>query len=161
MGEISWKLRLAIVLSCIWLVIVIAGSQGQREALTLILVFGIAPLVLLWGTAWVWPGYRKQRRKLPHISIRTNHRPKKWQHAAIMSNVPKNLLLFITVLATVAYGLSLTGMLTPGEVVLRVVIILAFVGVISALHFLFHWIRQILLRREMKNPKYHETDSSE
>jgi len=65
--HMSWKRRLAVVLSAVWIIVVaaIAANSGAEHdirdryffnashALTLFLVFGVLPLLVLWGSAWV------------------------------------------------------------------------------------------------------------
>jgi hypothetical protein len=61
MPHLSWKTRLAVVLSAIWFLIALAIAGTEKNTLAIIGVLGVLPLAFVWGIAWVWLGYRKQR----------------------------------------------------------------------------------------------------
>lgn len=60
-SEIGWKKRLAIVLSFLWLAIFVAIGASERDGVTLFFALGVFPLAALWGIAWVWWAYRRQK----------------------------------------------------------------------------------------------------
>lgn len=60
MRELSWQLRLAIVLSAIWLVVAATISIGDPNGTVAFLMLGALPIGFFWGGAWIWSGYRKQ-----------------------------------------------------------------------------------------------------
>lgn len=61
-GEVSWKRRLAIVLSILWLAAFGAlGAEERHGGFVIFLVFGLFPVVSLWGIWWVWSAYRRQK----------------------------------------------------------------------------------------------------
>lgn len=62
MGDISWKTRLAIVLSVSWLAIAGAISASEPRAFLTFLVIGVLPIGIVWGIAWVVAGFRSQSR---------------------------------------------------------------------------------------------------
>jgi hypothetical protein len=65
MIELSWKRRLAIVLSAIWVMLIGAGTASDTtgaDALAAFLFLGVMPVALCWGVAWVWSGLRRQRK---------------------------------------------------------------------------------------------------
>lgn len=60
MGSVGWKSRLVIVLSAIWLVIV--GLQAyDYDDLSILLLWGVLPVGLLWGCWWVLVGFFRER----------------------------------------------------------------------------------------------------
>lgn len=52
----SWKRRLSILLSVLWLLLASALALDSYNSQGLILILGILPLVLLWGIWWVITG---------------------------------------------------------------------------------------------------------
>ncbi|MEQ1729634.1 MAG: hypothetical protein ABL982_14775 [Vicinamibacterales bacterium] len=58
MPRLSGLRRLAIFLSAAWLgLVILDGLPIKREG---VLLFGVAPLALVWGVWWVWRGFRTQ-----------------------------------------------------------------------------------------------------
>ena len=66
-GEMSWKRRLAIVLSFLWLAVFAAIGASERNGFAIFVALGLFPVAALWGIGWVWSAYRKQKR--PNESI--------------------------------------------------------------------------------------------
>lgn len=60
-GEMSWKRRLAIVLSFLWLAVFVAVGISERDGFTIFVALGLLPVATLWGVAWVWSAYRRQK----------------------------------------------------------------------------------------------------
>lgn len=60
-GEISWKRRLAIVLSFLWLAIFTAIGTSEQNGFAIFVTLGLFPVAALWGIGWVWSAYRRQR----------------------------------------------------------------------------------------------------
>lgn len=60
-GEISWKRRLAIVLSFLWLAIFTAIGTSERNGFAIFVALGLFPVAALWGIGWVWSAYRRQK----------------------------------------------------------------------------------------------------
>ena len=58
----SWKIRLGIVASALWLLYAFAETDGDGEGF---LLGGLAPIVLGWGIAWIVAGWRAARRTVP------------------------------------------------------------------------------------------------
>ena len=58
----NWKLRAAIALSVLW-VLVILGIASDRERFQMMLLLGLVPLTFLWGVGWVIAGILKAREK--------------------------------------------------------------------------------------------------
>ncbi len=58
MAPMSGLRRLAIFISAAWLgLVILDGLPIRREG---VLLFGVAPLALVWGVWWVWRGFRTQ-----------------------------------------------------------------------------------------------------
>jgi hypothetical protein len=65
MNELSWKRRLAILLSAIWVAYIgvwTASDTTEANPLAAFVLLGAMPVALCWGVAWVWSGFRRQRR---------------------------------------------------------------------------------------------------
>lgn len=60
-SEIGWKKRLAIVLSFLWLAVFAIVGTSERDGFALFVALGLLPVATLWGIAWVWSAYRKQK----------------------------------------------------------------------------------------------------
>ena len=59
---LSGKLRLAVVLSAVWLLISAAYYEPWRfENIRSFLYFGVGPVVVLWGGIWIFYGFKKNR----------------------------------------------------------------------------------------------------
>lgn len=63
---VSWKRRLAVVLSCAWVVLwllayLIDPFKDFRAVLVGMLAFGLAPVAFYWLGVWVWAGYRESK----------------------------------------------------------------------------------------------------
>ena len=59
----SWRRRLAILVSAIWLAFIGAGLAGdghEADPLGAFLFLGVMPVAFCWGVAWVWSGFRKR-----------------------------------------------------------------------------------------------------
>lgn len=65
MVEFGWKMRLSILLSALWLGIIYFTSGYETNRGEYFFLFGIVPISLLWGFAWVLSGYKKTRKKRP------------------------------------------------------------------------------------------------
>lgn len=50
--KLSWKIRLSIFLSALWLLLLAAISVNDSDGLSIFLTIGVIPLSLLWGTYW-------------------------------------------------------------------------------------------------------------
>lgn len=64
MEKLGWLGRLAVVLSGLWLLVVYALAPAE-DATKAVVGFGLIPLGLIWGVAWAFQGYRKQRTADP------------------------------------------------------------------------------------------------
>lgn len=56
---ITWKMRIAILVSILWLSAIALLTKPWEEEILRFLYIGIAPVVLLWGVGWIIEGYRK------------------------------------------------------------------------------------------------------
>jgi hypothetical protein len=56
---ITWKMRVAILVSGLWLFAIALLTRPWDEEIYRFLYIGIAPVVLLWGVGWIIEGYRK------------------------------------------------------------------------------------------------------
>lgn len=61
MKPMSWPLRLAVVLSVLWLVFVFALSEEGNRVSAFFLVVGVIPVVGFWGISWILQGVRSRR----------------------------------------------------------------------------------------------------
>lgn len=60
---LSGRLRLAVVLSFIWLLLSAAYYEPWRlQNIRLFLYFGMGPVIFLWGGIWIFSGYNKNRK---------------------------------------------------------------------------------------------------
>ncbi len=59
---LTGRMRLAILLTLLWIFGSAAVLEPWQGDVQLFLVFGVAPVAALWGATWVWFGYRKYRR---------------------------------------------------------------------------------------------------
>jgi len=58
--NLSGKIRLAILASLIYLAVAAYLLQPWHRTLHLFLYFGLGPVAVAWGVAWVIVGYRRQ-----------------------------------------------------------------------------------------------------
>lgn len=62
--KLSWKTRVAVVVSAVWLVVwFAAAADSHRFEVTPFLVFGVVPVILLFGIAWIARGFKGEKRK--------------------------------------------------------------------------------------------------
>ena len=66
--ELSWKRRLAIGASVLWILLWISGYlvdpyKDLRTSIFGVLVFGILPMTIAWLSWWVWSAFRAGRAK--------------------------------------------------------------------------------------------------
>jgi hypothetical protein len=61
--HISRSLRLAVVVSAIWLLVSLAYFQPWRTYTSRFLYVGIVPIAAAWGIIWIARGRRKRRRE--------------------------------------------------------------------------------------------------
>lgn len=110
MYQITWKTRLAIVLSVVWLALAAIVSRSESDSIGVFFVLGVFPIAILWGFAWVWTDFRKARRpkSTPASSTVTL--------AAVDTPVPR-ATLFVwlgTILSTIAIGVFWYAISTTG-----------------------------------------------
>jgi uncharacterized RDD family membrane protein YckC len=60
-ADMGWKMRLALVVSALWLLLVFAIARSERDSGAVFVGLGLIPVAILWGIAWVVRGYLKQR----------------------------------------------------------------------------------------------------
>lgn len=58
--QLSFRVRLAIVASLVWLAITVGVLHILKRDWTLFVYVGAAPVLLAWGIAWVAAGRRKR-----------------------------------------------------------------------------------------------------
>lgn len=62
MRRISGRMRLAIVVSALWLLGAAVYFQPWRSELSAFFYYGLLPVGLLWGVIWVAGGYHARHR---------------------------------------------------------------------------------------------------
>ena len=67
--ELSVKMRIAIVISALWLLIWLALAVDWQEMNTF-LAMGIIPLIAFWGIAWIKEGMKKNQQARETLSQR-------------------------------------------------------------------------------------------
>lgn len=55
-------MRLIILLTIFWLAGCAAFLKPWENSTFLFLYAGLGPVIIVWGTIWVWSGYKKYRR---------------------------------------------------------------------------------------------------
>ena len=60
---VSGRLRLAIVLSIVWLLIARAYFEPWNKDIKAFIYFGTGPVVVLWAGIWVIAGYKKHKAR--------------------------------------------------------------------------------------------------
>jgi hypothetical protein len=63
--ELSVKMRIAIVISVLWLLGWLAfaiEAWHQGEGTTIFIVFGIIPIMTFWGIIWIKQGLKKDQQ---------------------------------------------------------------------------------------------------
>ncbi len=62
--KLSWKMRAAVVVSAVWLVVWFAATaDSDRFEVAPFLLFGVVPVILLFGIVWIAGGYKGEKRK--------------------------------------------------------------------------------------------------
>jgi len=59
-AKLSGRMRLAIVVSVIWLLIAVAYFEPWHRAINPFLYFGVCPVAIAWGVIWIFTGFRKK-----------------------------------------------------------------------------------------------------
>jgi hypothetical protein len=59
MALTGW-VRLAIVGSLLWVAATAVLLEPWQKEILPFLYFGLGPVIVLWGAAWVWSGYRRK-----------------------------------------------------------------------------------------------------
>ena len=78
-----------------------------------------------------------------------------------MKNAIIKYILFTAVLFLGALGLAQSELFTAWEALVRAITIFVIMNIFLIFRFLLNWIRKLTYKREMKNPKYHESDIEE
>lgn len=98
--KFGWKMRVALVLSAVWLCLVfLVADEYQR--IGQIIGFGCLPLVIFWGIAWAFTGWRAQLPAQPK-AIKVVNLEKKQRRS-------NRIRTLIAVISIIAIGLFLAS----------------------------------------------------
>lgn len=103
MNKISWKARVGIVLSGLWLVLVYMFASESESWRSLSVIFGVAPVAFIWGCVWVLKGFFAQRKRTDNLNVISSV-DKKEKRATLYRRLGGIALALIGLVLAYSYG---------------------------------------------------------